>query len=115
MKERESEIKKKVEEYNTVMRGKYEKAPKLGNIYLVRASEINDQNPANTALEQLGRSDRELIQTSSLDGSVTQVISFMNGQLASIAINPKTVLATNLAGKSPSEKIDMIFKSVLAR
>ena len=108
-------IKKKVEEYNTVMRGKYEKAPKLGNIYLVRASEINDQNPANTALEQLGRSDRELIQTSSLDGSVTQVISFMNGQLASIAINPKTVLATNLAGKSPSEKIDMIFKSVLAR
>ena len=108
-------LKAKNEEYQNIMRSKYETAPKYRNYPLVRASEVNDNSPVNTILEQLGRGDRELIDTSSREGSVTQVISFMNGQLAEVAVNKDTYLAKNIAGKAPSETIEIIFKSVLSR
>lgn len=108
-------MKMKLEKYNQIMREKYSLAPKIANIVVARASEINDSNQTNTILSQLGRSDRELIQTSSLEGSVTQVISFMNGQLATIATNKQTALINSLAGKSPSEKMEIIYKSILSR
>jgi hypothetical protein len=108
-------LKAKNEEYQKIMRSKYEAAPKFRNYPLVRASEVNDNSPVNTILEQLGRSDRELIDTSSREGSVTQVISFMNGQLAEVAINKDTHLAKIITGKAPAETIEMIFKSVLSR
>lgn len=108
-------LKAKNDEYQRIIRSKYETAPKYRNCPLVRASEVNDNGPVNTILEQLGRGDRELIDTSSREGSVTQVISFMNGQLAEIAVNKETNLAKLLAGKSPTDTIDIIFKSVLVR
>lgn len=108
-------LKAKNEEYQKIMRSKYEVAPKYRNYPLARASEVNDNSPANTILEQLGRGDRELIDTSSKEGSVTQVISFMNGQLAEVAVNKETHLAKTIAGKSPSDTIEIIFKSVLSR
>lgn len=108
-------LKAKNEEYQKIMRSKYETAPKYRNYPLVRASEVNDNSPVNTILEQLGRGDRELIDTSSREGSVTQVISFMNGQLAEVAVNKDTYLAKNIAGKPPGDTIEIIFKSVLSR
>ena len=108
-------LKQKQDEYQKIIRSKYETAPKFRNFTLVRASEVNDNSAVNTILEQLGRSDRELIDTSSKEGSVTQVISFMNGQLADIAVNKDTYLAKNIAGKDPSQTIDIIFKSILTR
>jgi hypothetical protein len=75
-------LKAKNELYQNIMRTKYDAASKYRNYPLVRASEVNDNSTVNTILEQLGRGDRELIDTSSREGSVTQVISFMNGQLA---------------------------------
>jgi hypothetical protein len=108
-------LKAKNDEYQKVIRLKYETAPKYRNYPLVRASEVNDNNPVNTILEQLGRGDRELIDTSSREGSVTQVISFMNGQLAEVAVNKDTYLAKNIAGKPPADTIEIIFKSVLSR
>jgi len=108
-------VKIKLSNYQNIMRTKYDTAPKYRNFNLVRSSEINDNNPVNTILEQLGRSDRELIDTSSREGSVTQVISFMNGQLADIAINKDTNLIKIINSKPPAEKIEIIFKSILAR
>ena len=110
-----NKLKEKQEEYQKIMRTKYETAPKYRNYPLARASEVNDNSPVNTILEQLGRGDRELIDTSSREGSVTQVISFMNGQLAEVAVNKDTSLAKTIAGKSPAETIEIIFRSVLSR
>jgi hypothetical protein len=110
-----SKLMDKNEQYRNIMRTKYDAAVKYRNYPLVRASEVNDNSSVNTILEQLGRGDRELIDTSSREGSVTQVISFMNGQLAEIAINKDTQLAKNVAGKSPAESIEIIFKSILSR
>jgi len=108
-------IRTKYDSYQKTIRSKYDAAPKYKNYALIRASEVNDTSNVNTILEQLGRGDRELIDSSSKEGSVTQVISFMNGQLADIAVNKDTQLAKNVAGKSPNETIDIIFKSVLSR
>jgi hypothetical protein len=108
-------LKVKNEVYQNIMRTKYDAAPKYRNFVLARASEINDNGSVNTILEQLGRGDRELIDTSSREGSVTQVISFMNGQLAEIAINKDTYLAKNIAGKAPADTVEIIFKSILSR
>ena len=108
-------IKQKLDQYNKVLQTKYDGAPRYKNYMLVRASEINDQTGSNNVIQQLGRSDRELIQTSSLEGSVTQVISFMNGQIGEIATSRDLRLMQLLQGKSPSEKIDIVFKAVLTR
>jgi hypothetical protein len=108
-------LKAKNELYQNIMRTKYDAASKYRNYPLVRASEVNDNSTVNTILEQLGRGDRELIDTSSREGSVTQVISFMNGQLAEIAINKDTHLAKNIAGKASADVVEIIFKSVLSR
>ena len=39
----------------------------------------------------------------------------MNGQLASLATNKETSLMKTLAGKTPAEKVEIIYKSILAR
>lgn len=108
-------LKDKNEQYRNIMRTKYDAAVKYRNYPLIRASEVNDNSSVNTILEQLGRGDRELIDTSSREGSVTQIISFMNGPLAEIAVNKDTYLAKNVTGKSPAESIEIIFKSILSR
>jgi hypothetical protein len=108
-------IKKKLDQYNKVMQTKYDGAPKYKNYMLVRASEVNDLTGSNNVISQLGRSDRELIQTSSLEGSVTQVISFMNGQIGEIATSKDLRLMQLLQGKSPADKIEIVFKAVLSR
>jgi hypothetical protein len=108
-------IRLKYDDYQKTIKSKYDAAPKYKNYALARASEINDNSNVNTILEQLGRGDRELIDSSSREGSVAQVISFVNGQLVDVAINKDTMLAKTIAGKSPSDVIDIIFKSVLSR
>jgi len=108
-------INQKLDEYSKILQTKYDGAPKHKNYMLVRASEINDQTSSNNVIQQLGRSDRELIQSSSLEGSVTQVISFMNGQIGEIATAKDLRLMQLLQGKSPAEKIDIVFKAVLSR
>lgn len=108
-------IRTKYADYQKVIGGKYDGVSKYKNYNLMRASEVNDTSNVNTILEQLGRGDRELIDSSSKEGSVTQVISFMNGQLIDIAANANTQLAKNVSGKSPAETIDIIFKSILSR
>lgn len=108
-------MQKKLELYQQNMRSKFDKAQKYKNLVLVRASEINDGTTSNTVLQQLGRSDRELIQTSSLEGSVTQVISFMNGLMSDMITDKSNYLSKNINLKSPADKIEIIFKSILSR
>jgi len=108
-------VKNRVDQYNTVIRNKYTDAPKYKNLTLVRASEINDTSAMNTILEQLGRSDRELIDTSSTEGSVTQVISFMNGQIVDIASSETGYLFERIRNKTPNEQVEILFKAILCR
>lgn len=83
---------------------------------LVRASEINDEKQqAAQLLIHMGRSERELIGNSSRDGSVTQVILFVNGILPEIVTQKDSVLMIKLKDKSKQEQIDIIFRTLLTR
>ncbi len=99
----------------TANKDKYANAIKHGNYLLVRASELNDAGGSVTVLQQLGRSDRELIATSSREGSVTQVISLVNGAMADIATSNTTALYKAIDRASPTDKVDIAFRSILAR
>jgi hypothetical protein len=105
----------KLAKVNILNGQKYEGAQKYKGYTLVRASDINDQNNDSSALTQLGRSDRELIGTSSREGSVTQVISLVNGQLVDIANKKDSPLLQRIKGQSPAYRIDNVFKSILSR
>lgn len=105
----------KLEESNKLNREKYTGAVTHAGLNLIRASEVNDTSSNNTVLAGLGRSDRELLNTNSVEGSVTQVIGLVNGQLVDIANKKDSHLATLLKGKSESEKVEIIFKTILSR
>lgn len=105
----------RLEEFNKLNREKYAGAVTYGGLNLIRASEINDTSGNNTILAGLGRSDRELLNTNTVEGSVTQVISLMNGQLVDVANKKDSYLSTLTKGKSESERIEIIFKTILSR
>ena len=110
-----ADIKSKTTLLNDANAKRYYSAVKFKGFNLVRASEINDLGQNNTLLATLGRGSRELIGTSSREGSVTQVISLVNGPLVDIATMKESHLKTLLVNKSPSDKVEIIFKSILSR
>ncbi|MFP6874988.1 MAG: DUF1549 domain-containing protein [Verrucomicrobiales bacterium] len=83
----------------------------------MRASELSSPMPNGHFLRQFGQSDREVIENSSTDSDVTQVLSILNGHVEKhITSNSGAkVFKVINAGKSDGEKIDRIFLSVLSR
>jgi len=83
----------------------------------MRASELSSPMPNGHFLRQFGQSDREVIENSSTDSDVTQVLSILNGHVEKhITSNSgaKVFKVVN-AGKTDADKIDRIFLSVLSR
>lgn len=108
-------VQQHMDQLAAVNKTKYEGATNHKGIVLVRASELNDQGASVTLLQQLGRSDRELIGSSSREGSVTQVISLVNGAMADIATSKTSTLSKAIDRASPSDKVDIAFCSILSR
>jgi endogenous inhibitor of DNA gyrase (YacG/DUF329 family) len=90
--------------------------PKV-NKWEARASELQSPAPGGHLVRQFGGSDREQIQNSNADASVTQVLTLLNGYVeGKLLNNPKTVLIQNIAGETKeSEQIDAAFLSILNR
>ena len=83
----------------------------------MRASELSSPMPNGHFLRQFGQSDREVIENSSTDSDVTQVLSILNGHVEkNITSNSGAKLFKVVnAGKTDGDKIDRIFLSVLSR
>lgn len=85
-------------------------------ILLVRASELPSPRPPGHFLRQFGQSDRESIETSSVDGTVPQVLQMFNGPITHMLLEPNSVMYKNVtAEKSIDARIDAVFQSILAR
>lgn len=108
-------IQQHIEQLAAATKDKYASAANYKGYVLARASDLNDTGSSVTLLQQLGRSDRELIATSSREGSVTQVISLVNGAIADIATAKTSTLFKAIDKVSPSDKVDIAFRSVLSR
>jgi hypothetical protein len=103
--------------YSELNKNRFFDTKKYKQFVMVRAAEINDvSSPNANLLKMFGRSDRELIGASSTEGSVTQVISFMNGPFTEIVLDKESQLMKDLKTiTSKSAQTDYVFKAILQR
>ncbi|MBU62193.1 MAG: hypothetical protein CMI26_06790 [Opitutae bacterium] len=97
--------------------GVMDKGVKYVNAREARASEIGSPAPVGHLVREFGGSDREQIQNSHRDASVTQVLSLLNGYVEKkILKNKKSEILLNL-GKSENmeDKINTIFYTIFNR
>tara|TARA_B100001123_G_scaffold325939_1_gene366491 strand:+ start:10594 stop:13017 length:2424 start_codon:yes stop_codon:yes gene_type:complete len=90
--------------------------PKV-NRWEARSSELQSPAPGGHVIRQFGGSDREQIQNSNADASVTQVLTLLNGYVEDKLLkNTKSVLMNNIAKETKeADKIDAAFLSILNR
>jgi Protein of unknown function (DUF1549)/Protein of unknown function (DUF1553) len=82
----------------------------------VRASELPQPAPGGHFLREWGQADRDIIQNSHRDASVTQALAMLNSGLFDELSGPNTILGKTIAaGKTTEEKRDTLFLTVLAR
>jgi len=103
------------DKYNEIRRSKYKNAEKYKSLVLVRSSDITIPNATSNILRELGQSEKILIQDSTRDGSVTQVISFMNGPVSEMLSDKKSKMSKLIDGKDKKESIDIVYQSILQR
>ena len=91
--------------------------PSYGKDSMARASELPSPAPRDHFLYLFGASDREVVDASSKDPNVGQVLSLMNGFVQNKLVNnDKAHLYKCLEGAgSDSEKVRRLYISILSR
>lgn len=82
---------------------------------LVRASEVVSPAPPGHFLRQFGESDREIIESSSVEPAIPQALALLNGNLYSIISHPQSLLSQELQGLEGEQRIERVFKSFYSR
>ncbi len=80
-----------------------------------RASEINQPAPAGHFLREFGQSDRELVENSSDQATVTQALAMLNGPALSAVTNRYSVLMRDMRGEDFEGRLDTIYLTMLSR
>jgi len=87
-----------------------------GNMVLMRASELPQPAPGGHFLRDFGQSERTLIDGGSREGSVPQALMMMNGKAQEMLTNKDSLIFRTMEKyKSPAEKAEVIFYSILNR
>lgn len=87
-----------------------------GRTLLARASEQPLPLPASHFLRQFGQGDHELIEASTTDGSVSQILTMFNGEITHMMLEPGSVIHDNVMKvNSLSDRINVVFYSILTR
>ncbi|MFN0080543.1 MAG: DUF1549 domain-containing protein [Prosthecobacter sp.] len=83
---------------------------------LRRAAELDQPAPNGHFLIDFGQSPRALIDGSTKTGSVPQVLMMMNGKAQQMLTSPESLIFRTMEKvKSPPEKVEALFVSVLSR
>lgn len=82
---------------------------------LDRASEMPSPAPPGHFLREFGQSDRELVNNSSDQASVTQALALLNGPSLSAVTNKYSVLSRDMAGHPFDERLEIIYQTMLSR
>lgn len=83
---------------------------------MVRASELQSPAPPGHFLRRFGQSDREIIDNSSDEATVTQILNMLNGPLFSRLMKANSLLARQVREKtSTRDKLQVIFLSIYNR
>ena len=82
----------------------------------LRASEYGNPSPEVHLLREFGQSDRELINNSSLETSIPQMLELRNGRIAGELYNPQSSIQRQLTGIKESDAIVRnLFLQMLSR
>ena len=80
-----------------------------------RASELNQPAPAGHFLREFGQSDRELVENSSDEASITQALAMLNGPALAAVTNRFSVLMRDMRGEKFEERLDTVYLTMLSR
>jgi hypothetical protein len=80
-----------------------------------RASDINSPAPPGHFLREFGQSDRELVENSSDQASVTQALAMLNGPVLGAVTSKYSTLARSMKGEAFKDRLDIIYLSMLSR
>jgi len=86
--------------------------------YMLRAADLRSPAPNGHFLREFGQSDRELVQNSNNEASVSQALTLLNGKVFNNLMNRYTVIARAMdrAKKDgPDAVIDTVYLSLLSR
>lgn len=84
---------------------------------LARASELPTPAPAGHFLQEFGQSDRILVDSSSKEPNVGQILNILNGHVEKMIVSNKSAAIHQklTSYTSPEDKIRVIFLSILTR
>ena len=103
-------------ELNGKQRYQREKKYKYKGLLLAKASELPSPTNPGHFLRQFGQSDREIIEGSSLEGNVPQVLTAFNGPVTHMMLEEGSTMYNNVTSeKSPQDRVEVIFLSILNR
>jgi hypothetical protein len=98
------------------LQGSEPSVPKMGNIELIRASEMSQPAPDASLLDTFGQSDRQVTDKHSLDGSVPQVLALMNGDITERMTGGSSKIVADLEVlDAPDDKVRGVFFTMLSR
>ncbi len=80
-----------------------------------RASEITQPSPPGHFLREFGQSDRELVENSSDQASITQALAMLNGPTLSSVTNKYSVLMRDMKGEKFEDRLETIYLTMLSR
>jgi len=89
---------------------------KYAGSYLARASEICQPAPNGHFLRAWGQSDRSLVDASSDNGSVPQILTMINGPFTQMLIKPDSLIFKSTGSqRGTGDKMEKIYLSILNR
>ncbi|MFT5469468.1 MAG: hypothetical protein ACI8UO_004589 [Verrucomicrobiales bacterium] len=90
--------------------------PRLGNMELIRAAEMEQPAPGASLLDTFGQSDRMVTDDHVLDGSVPQVLALMNGAVTDYLTGSNSKVVQDLEVlDAPEDKVRAIYFTMLSR
>lgn len=81
----------------------------------VRASDLSSPAPNGHFLREFGQSDRELVDNSNDQASISQALALLNGPLLEDLSGTFSRLSRDLKGTRPDERLDTIYLTMLSR
>ena len=83
---------------------------------MLRAAHISSPAKPGHFLREFGQSDRDTIENANSDASVPQALALLNGSTFNQVAHPQSVLSRNVTeAKTPEEKIDRVYLSIVSR
>ena len=89
---------------------------KYAGSYLARASDLAHPAPASHFLRAWGQGDRALVDGSSENGSIPQILTMINGPFTQMLVKPDSLIFKNTGSeRGTGDKMEKIFLSILSR